>query len=93
MLFANIDDPNRKDQKLSILEKGVILAFVPLAKIIIWKLRKAKTYGDLMILGKFIEKKMDSMEDKYQDQDFKDESSVGVLKQEIGLTESEIKNL
>lgn len=93
MLFANIDDPSRKDQKLSMLEKGVVLAFIPLAKIILWKLGRAKTYGDLMILGRFIENKMGAMEDKYQDQDFKDETSVGVLKQEIDLTTSEIKEL
>lgn len=93
MLFANIDDPDSKDQKLSMLEKGVILAFIPLAKLILWKLRKAKTYGDIVKLGEFIEKKVDDMEDKYHDDEFKDEASVDVLKQEISLTTSEIEEL
>ena len=93
MLFANIGDLNIKDQKLSMLEKAVILAAVPLIKIILWKLQRAKTYGDLMKLGKFIENKIDDMEDKYSETDFKDETSVNVLKQEMNLTTSEIENL
>jgi len=93
MLFEDIENPDKKDQKLNVLERGVILAAIPLAKLIIWKLKKARTYGDLMKLGNFINKKADEIEEKYSDQEFEDEKSVKIFEEEVSSATSEIEDL
>lgn len=60
--FENFDE-NNSSQKISILEKTIILAGVLFAKAVIWKVRKAKTYGDLYKLGQFIETKVEDIGD------------------------------
>ena len=93
MLFENIEDEDKKDQKFNGLEKSVIFAAKSLVKIVLWKVGKARTYGDLMKLGNFIEDKMSYLETKYPDEKIKNEASVGIALYEIQETEKEIKVL
>lgn len=65
MIFENLEDPQCRDQKLSFLEKGFILAVIPIVKILLWKVKRAKTYGDLYKIMEFIENKGESLEEKY----------------------------
>ena len=65
MLFEDIELEENKDKKLSFIEKGLILTVIPIVKILLWKVKRAKTYGDLMFIGKLIESKVDKLEDKY----------------------------
>ena len=66
MIFENLENPDNKDQKLSFIEKGIILAAIGAAKVVLWKVGKAKTYGDLQKIGNFIEDKIDDLD---QDQE------------------------
>ena len=94
MLFEDIEDKNKKDQKLSILEKSIILGLAAVAKIVLWKVRRAKTYGDLMKIGYFLENKMDALEEKYPDNlSLKDEANVNIALTEIEEAEKELINI
>lgn len=93
MLFENIEEESKKDQKLSSLEKSIILGLVLITKVILWKVKQAKTYGDLMKLGNFLENKIDSLEIKYPNKSVKTEDEVGTALYEIKETETELKNL
>ena len=84
MIFEHLENPEHKDQKLSILERSLIIALIPLAKILIWKAKRAKTYGDLMKIANFMENRIDSLEDQYQEGlDVKDDSVVPTIISEI----------
>ena len=63
----DIENPAKADQKLNLMEKSLIYAAIPLAKILLWKLKRAKTYGDIMKLSEFIEGKLDEVDEKYGD--------------------------
>ena len=91
MLFEHIESKDYKDQKLSFLEKGLILATAGLVKIIIWKAKRAKTYGDLMKLGEYIETKIDTMEDKYGEDVNIDEDNATKVIEDINKSCDELK--
>ena len=84
MLFEGIDEQENKDKKLSLVEKGIILAFIPLGMLLLRKLKRSKTYGDVMKVASFIEDKLDAMEDKYGDDfEVKDEETAEIFTDEI----------
>lgn len=56
-------DANNASQKLSFVEKTIITIGVLLGKAILWKVGKAKTYGDLLKLGAFVEDRLDGIGD------------------------------
>lgn len=60
--FENFDGGNPA-QKISILEKTIIIAVTLFSKAVLWKIRKAKTYGDLYKLAIFIENKVQDIGD------------------------------
>lgn len=92
-MFDNLDDPAKKDQKLSLLEKGIIVAGTGLLKVIMWKLGKAKTYGDVNKLGEFIGNKIDMLEDKYSEEELSGEAGAETFRTEINESQKEIKEL
>lgn len=67
-VFDHLEDEDRKDQKLSFVERSIILAAIPIIKILCWKLKRARTYGDLMKLGNLITNKLESLEKKYENE-------------------------
>ena len=69
MIFENFDDPNNKDKEISIAEKLIIRSLLVVMKLITYKVKKAKPYGDLQRLGELISAKMDSYEDSSPDED------------------------
>jgi hypothetical protein len=95
MLFDKVGKENHKDEKLSFLEKTMIRAAVPLVKVILWKFKKAKTYGDIAILGKLIEKNLDDMEAKYGENGpiskIENENEVKEFVEDLERLENEIK--
>lgn len=93
MLFENIENDSKKDQKLNGLERSLIFGLVTIAKIILWKVRRAKTYGDIIKLGNFIEDKLDFLEEKYPDHSIETEDEVGTALYEIKKTEKELEIL
>jgi len=61
-MFKNIEDKENKDKELSIKEKAVIIGAYSVGRIILRKVRKAKTYGDLIKLGSLLEIAIDESE-------------------------------
>lgn len=94
MLFEGIDEEQNKDKKLSLIEKGIILAFIPLGMLLLRKLKRSKTYGDVMKVASFIENKLDDMEEKYGE-DFKveDEETAEVFTDEINTATVEAERI
>lgn len=67
-IFNHLEDDDYKDQKLSFIERSLILATIPIIKILCWKLKRVRTYGDLMKLGNLIKDKLESLEEKYENE-------------------------
>jgi hypothetical protein len=65
MIFNDIENPDNKDKKLTFLERMVIKAGISVAKAILWKAKRARTYGDVMKLSDLIGSKIEAMENKY----------------------------
>lgn len=93
MLFENIEDENKKDQKLNSLERSIIFGLVTIAKVILWKVRRAKTYGDIMRLGIFIENKIDFLENKYPEKEIETEADINIALNEIDEAKKELEEL
>lgn len=92
MLFENIDDKTKKDQKLSFIEKGLLYGAIALAKAILWKAGRVKTYGDLTKLGALIEKKMDKFEEKHGEEFVvKNNEDAEKIVEELSKATNEIK--
>ena len=95
MIFEKLDNPEYKDQKLSIIEKGIIISLAGIAKIILWKVKRAKTYGDLWKIGKYFESKMDNIEKKYENtkDNMSDEMKAATIQAEIELAKIEVEQV
>lgn len=65
MIFENLNNPDNKDQKLSLAERSVIKIIKPFATLILWKLARAKTYGDLNKIGEYLSTKIDNIEERH----------------------------
>ena len=93
MIFENIEDKSKKDQKLSVLERTVIAGISGIAKIVLWKARRAKTYGDLQKLGKYLNTKMDFLEEKYPNRVISTEAHINDALCEMEEAKTEIQKL
>ena len=94
MVFKDIENPENKNKKISIIEKSLILTLIGIVKIILWKIKRAKTYGDLMLIGNFIENKIDTFDDKYPDNmDVEEDEAINIINNEVKIAENELKNL
>lgn len=69
--FENIDEDlvENKEQKISFIEKALIVSFSGLIKTVLWKVGRAKTYGDLYSIAKFIKVKVESLEGQVEEID------------------------
>ena len=65
MIFQNIELKENKDKKLSFIEKTVLIAGISLGRSMLTKVRKAKTYGDIMKVWNLIDLTVDKLEAKY----------------------------
>jgi hypothetical protein len=90
-LFKKVGKKGHEDEKLTFLERSLIKASIPLFKIMLWKFKRVRTYGELDLLGKTIESNLDSWGDKYQEIETQEqveefnkdlERMVGEIKQE-----------
>lgn len=79
MIFENIEDEQYKDQSLSFIEKSVIVALSILIKTVLWKVKKAKTYGDLVKVGKFFKINMDKMDKKFKNKEASPDDFISEL--------------
>jgi hypothetical protein len=93
MPFEDLSDESKESQKLSLIEKAIIAAAALLAKAIIWKLKKAKTYGDLHMLGNYLENRSDTLGDIIDNSDDDPKSMITSVLKEAGNVTEEIKNL
>lgn len=93
MLFEDIENKEKKDQKLSGIEKVIIFSIATIAKLALWRVKRAKTYGDLMKIAYFVENKIDFLENKYPDKLDKDESGAGIMIYELEKAKKELKEL
>lgn len=88
-LFEKVGKKGHENEKLTFLERVLIKASIPIFKVAIWKFKRARTYGDLAILGKIIESNLDSWEDKYSE--VETEEQVEEFKKDLERLEGEIK--
>lgn len=93
MLFNDIENVEKKDQKLNFLERSIILASTGIVKIILRKFKRAKTYGDIMKLVDFIDANLPEDENSFIDDNLSDEINTSAVKIKIDQATEEIKNL
>ena len=69
MPFEDIDDDliENRDQVISTAEKALIVLALGFVKLIAWRVKRAKTYGDLYNIISFFKDKTDALERKYED--------------------------
>lgn len=67
--FQDIDpeDQNFPEQKLSFVERSLIGLGINLAKVVLWKIGKAKTYGDLYKIINFFEDQSKDIEKEFEE--------------------------
>lgn len=81
-LFEGIENKKNKDKKLSLLEKAAIKTMVLFFKLVLFKINRAKTYGDLQYIGKIVESKFDKL-DNDDNGKLPAEEQVELLKKEF----------
>ena len=81
-LFEGFEDKKNKDKKLSLLEKAAIKTMVLFFKLVLFKINRAKTYGDLKAIVKIVESKFDKL-DNDDDGKLSAEEQVELLKKEF----------
>lgn len=90
MIFENVDDPDYADQKISFTEKAIIIALIPLIKLGMWKVKRAKTYGDLQKLANLFKKKAEEFEKRIEEEN--PEMEEKELPKEIHKFTNELNN-
>lgn len=81
-LFEGFEDKKNKDKKLSLLEKAAIKTMVLFFKLVLFKINRAKTYGDLKAIAKIVESKFDKL-DNDDNGKLPAEEQVELLKKEF----------
>ena len=71
MIFEDIEDEKKKHQKLTLKEKALILIGYGIGRMILRKIRKANTYGDLNNIMDNIELSLDQADDMFDDEEKK----------------------
>lgn len=66
------------DQQLSFQEKAIRTIVIGIAKVLIWKVKRARTYGDLYKIGKWFTNRLEGLEKKYGEGEFADNHEEGV---------------
>ena len=90
--FDDIENPEMDDTKLNWAERSVITVAIVFAKLLIRKVRKAKTYGDLRILGSWVGERVDSLGEKYEG-NLKSDEDINNLIKEINSSSKEVETL
>lgn len=67
--FKNFDEDLEKnaEQKLSFQEKAIRTIVIGIAKVLIWKVNRARTYGDLYKIAKWFTNRVEGIEKKWED--------------------------
>ena len=67
--FEDFDEELKEnaDQELSFTEKALIRLGITFVKVLIWKAKRVKTYGDIYKLASWFEKKGDSFAEKWDE--------------------------
>jgi hypothetical protein len=81
-LFKGADQKENKNQKLSLLEKVVIKTMITFFKIALFKIGRAKTYGDLQNIINLIDKKFTNLE-KIDTDKLSNEETLDLLKKKL----------
>ena len=95
-LFDEIDNPDNKDKKLTLIERAIILSLTGVGKIALWKIRRAKTYGDIMKIGDFLENRFIAISDKYEDksdEEISDAEAVDIICKDIDSVKESLTEL
>jgi hypothetical protein len=78
-VFENFEKEGNENQKLSFAEKTIITILIPLGKVLLWRIGRAKTYGDLKKIMAIIDAKMNSLEDNTDEKDLSEEEGIEVV--------------
>lgn len=70
MIFDRIEDEQYKDKPISFVDRLVIKAMANVAKLVINKLKKAKTYGEFNQIGKSVGVKIEALESRFDGAEF-----------------------
>lgn len=62
-IFEDIENPDKSEQQLNFIEKTTILGIYSVGRLILRKVRKARTYGDLIKIMETVETSVDDAED------------------------------
>ena len=62
-IFEDIENPDRSEQQLSFIEKTTLIGIYSVGRLVLRKVRKAKTYGDLVKIMETVETAVDNAED------------------------------
>lgn len=94
--FENFDGEEfveNKDQKISFMERALMVSFTGLIKIVLWKVGRVRTYGDLYSIAKFISIKIQGFEDKTEemDDDLDPQKIVNEMVKELDEAGEELK--
>ena len=79
--FEGFDDEENKDKKLSLIEKGIIKIMIVFFKLVLWKVGKAKTYGDLKLIGDLVNNKFEKMDQQYANDSIPEGEELEIIEQ------------
>lgn len=93
MPFEDIDEDliDNGDQIISTTEKALITLALGFVKLIAWRVKRAKTYGDLYNIVSFFKSKADLLEEKYSDIDDTKANAPDVILSELNIMKDELE--
>jgi hypothetical protein len=89
--FEDFDEEleENADQELSFAEKAVMKVAAALIKMVLWKVKRARTYGDLYKIANFLKKRFEA-EEKRLEGKFTDMDDLGEAVDEVIRTGEDI---
>lgn len=73
-MFDNVDSPENKDQQLTFAERAVIKSMAGVGKLLLTKVSRAKTYGQLVGYLETFEAFIDKTEERYSNKEDLDQN-------------------
>lgn len=85
MPFEEIDEDlqENSEQVISTTEKALITLALGFVKLIAWRVKRAKTYGDLYNIVRFFKAKADKLEEKYEGVDDEKANAPEIILEEL----------
>ena len=93
MPFEDIDEDliENRDQEISTAEKTIITIALGFIKLITWRVKRAKTYGDLYNIVSFFRDKYELLQQKYEYTDAEEANAPSVIMDELSTMKDQLE--